>query len=151
MRAKYLSPSMLGLFSIVIITVVTFPESGAAARQGTKDMARFGVCPANISKVLIVKGGGDEEEVWHMAITLNDAGSKQFQSLQAKHLNKSVELAFDGASLGRARINGPIASSKVHLTSQSWLSLDAAKAQMALLGNKTFDVPCGLIQPRKAE
>ncbi len=104
---------------------------------------RFGICPANISTVIVTKEGDGEGPV-RLAITLNSDGSKQLQFLSEQHLGEVVEMVFDGAVLVRTPVSARITSGKV--LSGRWSSERAAEELAKLLGNNTLGVPCGLIK-----
>jgi hypothetical protein len=143
MRGRYPWKTGLGCLAVVLVALVASfsrADGGAADADGA---VRFGICPANISTVIITKEGDGEGPV-RLAITLNSDGSKQLQSLSEEHLGEVVEMVFDGAVLVRAPLSARITSGKV--LSRRWSSERAAEEFAKLLGNNTLEVPCGLIK-----
>ena len=142
MRGEYSWRTGLGCLAVVLVALISsFSRAGAGA--GDADGAvRFGICPANISNMIVTKEGDGEDAV-RLAITLNSAGSKQLESLSEQHLGEVVEMVFDGAVLVRTPVSARITSGKV--LSGRWSSVRAAEELAKLLGNNTFGVPCGLI------
>jgi len=142
MRVERLLINGLGSLAIALVALlVVLPRAGAAG--GDADGAgRFGICPANISNVIVTKEGDGEGTV-RLAITLNSAGSKQLQSFSDQHVGEVVEVVFDGAVLVRTPVSARITSGKV--LSRRWSSVSAAEELAKLLGNSTLGVPCGPI------
>ena len=145
MRLKMILCS--GLFSATFALLVLLPYD-AVAGSPPSNAIRFGICGNNIRNVLLSQSA--DTNTWHLEITLNGVGTKQFKNLPSeKAFGNIVELDWGGVSLGRVRYTTVVDSENVskakyvHLRSRTWHSLEAARAQMILLGRKDLDVPCG--------
>jgi len=141
MRAERSLKKRLGSLAVSLVALLVLPSSGAAGGDAN-GAVRFGVCPSNISNVIVTKEGDGEDAV-RLAITLNSAGSKQLQSFSEHHLGEVVEVVFDGAVLVSTPVSARITSGK--LLSRRWSSVSAAEELAKLLGNNTLGVPCGPI------
>lgn len=139
-----------GLCAGAMLMLCALLPHNAEASASSSTIIRFGICGSNVRNVLLTKGS--DTDTWHFEITLNSIGTEQFRNMpNGEHLNDSVELDWDGVSLGRVLFTSVINSANlsdakyIHLQSRDWLSLSAAEAQMKLLGHKDLDVPCGPI------
>lgn len=142
MRAGYPWRTGLGCLAVVLAALIASLSRADAGARDADGAVRFGICPANISNVIVTKEGDGEGPV-RLAITLNGDGSKQLQPLSEQHLGEVVEVVFDGAVLLRTTVSARIDSGKV--LSGRWSSERAAEELAKLLGNNTLKVPCGLI------
>ncbi|MGH7238567.1 MAG: hypothetical protein ACREHG_00725 [Candidatus Saccharimonadales bacterium] len=140
---KYIRLPCKGLYVNAMLMLYLLLPHNAIASSSMDKAFRFGICPSNIKSVLVTKEV--KADIWHLMITLNSVGTEQFRDLQEKHFDKPVELAWDGVSFGKRQLNlaGLADAKQLLLQSRGWLSLHAAEAQMKLLGDKSFDVPCG--------
>ena len=139
-----------GLCSVVFALLALLPHD-AAAGSPASNAIRFEICGNNIRNVLLTQSA--DTSAWHLEITLNGVGTKQFQDLPSeKNFRNIVELDWGGVALGKVRFTSAVGGANVskakyiHLQSRGWYSLEAARAQMELLGRKDLDVPCGSIQ-----
>jgi hypothetical protein len=140
MGAERILKDGLASLTVALVALVAALPSAASASADVEEAIRFGICPANISNVIVTKeeGGGG---LVRLAIALNSAGSEELQSLSEQHLGEVIEVVFDGAILVRASLTTSITSGK--LLSRRWSSAAAAEGLAKLLGNNTLGVPCG--------
>jgi len=139
-----------GLFGAALVLCALLSQD-AVASAPSSNVIRFGICGNNIRGIGLTQSANTN--AWHLEITLNGIATKQFRRLpNEENFSDIVELDWDGVSLGRVRFTSAVGYANVsdakyiHLQSRSWHSLEAARAQMELLGRKDLDVPCGPIR-----
>jgi len=75
---------------VALVACIVLGTELSGSIEISKKTARFGICPSNITKVIVSEEMSGERKVARLHITLNEIGVQQLQTFSEKHLGESL-------------------------------------------------------------
>jgi len=148
---KRLSQLCFTLFASVALTFCSLSSCIAGAASPSGHVIRFHLCSDNVKSIGLYKQSGDGN-LWHFVITLNDAGTVQFRTVQHSHFGEPVAIVWAGVQFGRRRLDiADLSDTRNLLLVSRWQRYREAQARIALLKRRllhkqNLHSPCGFTE-----